>query len=130
MAFLEIKNASKSYSSSGTRTEILTDINLEITEGEFVAIVGYSGAGKSTLINFISGLVKPDTGSVTLEGKPIEGPGPDRGIIFQNYSLLPWLTVHENIGLAVDAIFPGWTVAKRRAHVEKLIARVDRRAHV
>ncbi len=125
MAFLEIKNASKSYSSGGTRTEILTDINLEITEGEFVAIVGYSGAGKSTLINFISGLVKPDTGSVTLEGKPIEGPGPDRGIIFQNYSLLPWLTVHENIGLAVDAIFPGWTMTKRREHVEKLIAMVN-----
>ena len=125
MPFLEIKNASKSYASAGTRTEVLADINLEINEGEFVAIVGYSGAGKSTLINFLSGLVKPDTGTVLLEGKPIEGPGPDRGIIFQNYSLLPWLTVHENIGLAVDAIFPEWPAAKRREHIEKHIAMVN-----
>ena len=125
MAFLEIKNAAKSYESRGTRTEVLTDINLEIAEGEFVAIVGYSGAGKTTLINFLSGLVKPDTGTVMLEGKPIEGPGPDRGIIFQNYSLLPWLTVYENIGLAVDAIFENWPETKRREHVEKHIAMVN-----
>jgi nitrate/nitrite transport system ATP-binding protein len=125
MPFLEIKNASKNYVSGSVRTEVLADINLEIAEGEFVAIVGYSGAGKSTLINFFSGLVKPDTGTVLLEGKPIEGPGPDRGIIFQNYSLLPWLSVYENIGLAVDALFPGWTPEKRREHIEKHIAMVN-----
>lgn len=125
MAFLEIKNASKSYRTGGTRTEVLVDINLEIKEGEFVAIVGYSGAGKSTLINFISGLVQPDTGTVTLEGKPIEGPGPDRGIIFQNYSLLPWLSVYGNIALAVDRIYPKWRPEQRRAHIEKHIAMVN-----
>jgi nitrate/nitrite transport system ATP-binding protein len=103
----------------------LTDINLEINEGEFVAIIGYSGAGKSTLINFLTGLVKSDTGSVTLEGKPIEGPGPDRGIIFQNYSLLPWLSVYGNIALAVDQIFPQWTSEKRLEHIEKHIAMVN-----
>lgn len=124
MSFLEIKNASKSYTNGGKRTEVLTDINLDIAEGEFVAIVGYSGAGKSTLINFLSGLVKSDTGTVTLEGKPIEGPGPDRGLIFQNYSLLPWLTVFENIALAVDELFPDWSADKRREHIERYIAMV------
>ncbi len=124
MSFLEIKNASKTYVNGGKRSEVLTDINLDIAEGEFVAIVGYSGAGKSTLINFLSGLVKSDTGSVTLEGKSIEGPGPDRGLIFQNYSLLPWLTVFENIALAVDELFPDWSADKRREHIEKHIAMV------
>jgi nitrate/nitrite transport system ATP-binding protein len=125
MAFIEIKNGSKTYVRGTARTEVLTDINLEIKEGEFVAIIGYSGAGKSTLINFLTGLVKSDTGSVTLEGKPIEGPGPDRGIIFQNYSLLPWLSVYGNIALAVDQIFPQWSAEKRREHIEKHIAMVN-----
>jgi nitrate/nitrite transport system ATP-binding protein len=125
MAFLEIKNASKTYHSRGAKTEVLTNINLEIEEGEFVAIVGYSGAGKSTLINFISGLVKPDSGTVTLGGAPIEGPGPDRGVIFQNYSLLPWLSVYGNIALAVDAIFKDWSPERRREHIEKHIAMVN-----
>ncbi|ATC62556.1 nitrate ABC transporter ATP-binding protein [Nibricoccus aquaticus] len=124
MSFLEIKNASKSYLNGGKRSEVLTDINLDIAEGEFVAIVGYSGAGKSTLINFLSGLVKSDTGTVTLEGKPITGPGPDRGLIFQNYSLLPWLTVFENIALAVDEIFHDWSADKRREHIDRYIAMV------
>jgi nitrate/nitrite transport system ATP-binding protein len=124
MAFLEIKNAAKTYHSQGAKTEVLTNINLEIEEGEFVAIVGYSGAGKSTLINFLTGLVRPDTGSALLEGKPITGPGPDRGIIFQNYSLLPWLSVFGNIALAVDRMFPDWTKERRREHIEKYIAMV------
>jgi nitrate/nitrite transport system ATP-binding protein len=124
MAFLEIKDASKTYATGRVRTEVLTNINLEINEGEFVAIVGYSGAGKSTLINLITGLVKPDTGSVLLEGKPVTGPGPDRGIIFQNYSLLPWLSVFENIALAVDQVFSNWPEAKRSEHIEKHIAMV------
>jgi nitrate/nitrite transport system ATP-binding protein len=124
MTFLEIKNASKTYTTGKARTEVLADINLEINEGEFVAIVGYSGAGKSTLINLITGLVKTDTGSVLLEGKPVTGPGPDRGIIFQNYSLLPWLSVFENIALAVDQVFSSWPEVKRRKHIEKHIAMV------
>ncbi len=125
MAFLEIKQASKTYATGRARTEVLADINLEIAEGEFVAIVGYSGSGKSTLINLISGLVTTDTGTVTLEGRPITGPGPDRGIIFQNYSLLPWLSVFGNIALAVDRVFPTWTAAQRREHIEKHIAMVN-----
>lgn len=125
MPFLEIKHASKSYRTGRMRTDVLADINLSIEEGEFVAIVGYSGSGKSTLINLISGLVAPDAGTVTLEGRPITGPGPDRGIIFQNYSLLPWLTVAGNIALAVDQLFPHWPREQRRAHVDRHIALVN-----
>ena len=120
MAFLELKSVSKHFGGHS----VLSDINLSIEEGEFVAIVGYSGQGKTTLINLIAGLLKPDAGTVTLSGQPITGPGPDRGLVFQNYSLLPWLTVYENIALAVDQVFPGWPAEKRAAHIEKHIATV------
>src|SRR6185436_6552369 len=121
MHFLELKNVSKGYGARGGRAEILRDINLQILEGEFVAIVGYSGAGKTTLISLIAGLLKPDSGAISLKGVEITGPGPDRGIVFQNYSLLPWMTVYENIHLAVDQIFPGWPPAKKEQHVQKYI---------
>src|SRR5205085_7610781 len=93
--------------------------------GEFVTIVGYSGAGKTTLISLIAGLIPPDSGSLTLNDLEITAPGPDRGIVFQNYSLLPWLTVYENILLAVDQLFPNWAPAKKQQHVEKYIAMVN-----
>ncbi|MBW8782301.1 MAG: ABC transporter ATP-binding protein [Verrucomicrobia bacterium] len=120
MAFLELKNVSKGF--GGQR--VLADINLSIEEGEFVAIVGYSGQGKSTLINLVAGLIQADRGEVTLEGKAVTGPGPDRGLVFQNYSLLPWLTVQENIALAVDEVFADWPTEKRLAHIDKYIAMV------
>src|SRR5256886_15088863 len=115
MAFLELKAVSKGFGSNASRSEVLEDINLEIERGEFVAIVGYSGAGKTTLMSLLAGLIKPDTGSVKLDGKEITGPGPDRGIVFQNYSLLPWLTVFENVQLAVDQVFPEKSAAERAA---------------
>src|SRR5262245_32573874 len=105
MAFLEMAHVSKGFGPEGKRTEVLRDINLEVARGEFVAIVGFSGAGKTTLISMIAGLLAPDTGSIRLHDQPIVGPGPDRGMVFQNYSLLPWLTVLENVYLAVDAVF-------------------------
>jgi nitrate ABC transporter ATP-binding subunit len=125
MAFLELKNVSKGYGELTQRTEVLRDINLTIEKGEFVAIVGYSGAGKSTLISMIAGLIQPDGGNITLNDLEITQPGPDRGIVFQNYSLLPWLTVYENIHLAVDQVFPNWAPAKKQQHVEKYIAMVN-----
>lgn len=124
MPLIEIKNASKGFGLPGQRTEVLKDINLAVEEGEFVVIVGYSGSGKSTLINLISGLVTPDSGTASIAGSPITGPGPDRGLVFQNYSLLPWLTVAENIALAVDEVFKDWTKEQRAAHVAKHIAMV------
>lgn len=121
MAFLEVHNVRKSFGAS----HVLTNINLSIEEGEFVAIIGYSGAGKTTLMSLLAGLIKPDHGSVKLEGREIMEPGPDRGIVFQNYSLLPWLTVYENVALAVDQVFPQWTSEQRRKHAEKYIRMVN-----
>ncbi len=125
MPFLELKNVSKGFGPKGRRTEVLKDINLQIEKGEFVAIVGYSGAGKTTLISLIAGLIKPDTGVIKLNDLEITEPGPDRGIVFQNYSLLPWLTVYENIFLAVNQVFPNWAPAKKQQHTEKYIAMVN-----
>lgn len=82
MAYLELKNVSKGYGANGNRSEVLKDINLSVEKGEFVAIVGYSGAGKTTFISLIAGLLKPDTGSLTLNDLEITEPGPDRGIVF------------------------------------------------
>jgi nitrate/nitrite transport system ATP-binding protein len=120
MSFLEVYNVSKSFGNS----PVLTNINLSIEKGEFVAIVGFSGAGKTTLISLIAGLVEPTAGTVRLNGLEITEPGPDRGIVFQNYSLLPWLSVFENILLAVDQVNPNWSAAKKEQHVEKYIAMV------
>lgn len=125
MAFLNLQNVSKSYGVNGRRQEILRDVNLEVQNGEFVAIVGFSGAGKTTLISLIAGLIRPDEGKVTLSGSEIIKPGPDRGIVFQNYSLLPWLTVFENIFLAVEQCFPDWSATKKSTHTEKYIAMVN-----
>lgn len=124
MALIEFHNVSKGYGSKGSRNEVLRNINLSIEEGEFVVIVGYSGTGKTTLVNMLAGLDQPDSGKVVFDGQPIAGPGPDRSLVFQNYSLLPWLTVTENIALAVDAVFPAWTKQQKSAHIEKHIAMV------
>jgi nitrate/nitrite transport system ATP-binding protein len=121
MAFLELNNVSKSFGAS----HVLKDVNLSIEKGEFVAIVGFSGAGKTTLISLVAGLIKPSSGTATLNDLEITEPGPDRGIVFQNYSLLPWLTVYENIMLAVDQCFPNYAAAKKKEHAEKYIAMVN-----
>ena len=124
MAYLELQNVSKGYGANGRRTEVLRDINLDVQNGEFVAIVGFSGAGKTTLISLIAGLMRPDAGKITLNHSEIAEPGPDRGLVFQNYSLLPWLSVFENIFLAVEQCFPNWSAAEKNEHTEKYIAKV------
>ncbi|MGB7158363.1 MAG: ABC transporter ATP-binding protein [Tepidisphaeraceae bacterium] len=125
MPFLEMGGVRKSFGRADAPTEVLRDINLDIRQGEFVAIVGYSGAGKTTLISLLAGLIAPDAGTITLRGQPVTAPGADRGVIFQNYSLLPWLSVAANVKLAVDQAFPRWTDAQRRAHVERYIGMVN-----
>src|SRR5438552_15356693 len=112
MPFLKLESVSNGFGPIDSRSDVLKDIDLAIDKGEFVAIVGFSGAGKTTLISLIAGLLKADSGTVTVNDLEIAGPGPDRGIVFQNYSLLPWLTVYENIYLAVEQLFPNWTAAK------------------
>lgn len=125
MAFIEFKNVSKGYTGAQGFSPVLKDINLQIEEGEFVAIVGYSGAGKTTLISLIAGLIKPDSGQVLMDGKVVQGADPERGIVFQNYSLLPWLTVYENIRLAVDEVLSDKTNEERDAHTLKYIKMVN-----
>lgn len=120
-AFLELAHVHKAFGGPA----VLSDVNLTIDRGEFVAIVGYSGSGKTTLVSLIAGLLRPDAGSVKLNELEITAPGPDRGIVFQNYSLLPWLTVYENIAVAVEQVFPNYSAEKRRRRIEQYIAMVN-----
>ena len=131
MAILELKSVGKSFLRTGGgqsqtgKFEVLRDVNLQIRENEFVCIVGRSGSGKTTLISLIAGLIAADVGAILLDGKPIQGPGPDRGVIFQNYSLLPWLNVFENVYLAVDAVAPNSSATEKRQRTEKYIRLVN-----
>jgi nitrate/nitrite transport system ATP-binding protein len=122
---LELKQVCKSYGTGQDKVSVLRDINLDIKAGEFIAIVGFSGSGKTTLVSTIAGLIEADSGDVLKRGQPIKAPGPDRGVVFQNYSLMPWLTVFENVALAVDQIFKDWPLAQRRAHTEKYVRMVN-----
>ena len=121
---IELKQASKAYGEGKHRAEILKDVDLQVAEGEFVAIVGFSGSGKTTLISLLAGLIAPDAGEVLMKGKPVTGPGPERGVVFQSYSLMPWLSVRGNVALAVDQVFAKASKAERNARIDKYIAMV------
>jgi len=124
MAHIELRNVSKSYGIGKDRIEVLRNINLTIVEGEFVAIVGFSGSGKTTLINLISGLEFPDEGEVLFKGQPVTGPSHERGVIFQNYSLLPWLSVHNNVAMAVKEKFKKWSKKQISERVKEYVGMV------
>jgi nitrate/nitrite transport system ATP-binding protein len=104
-SFLSIEHVCKSFARGQSTTQVLRDINLSIARGEYVSIIGHSGCGKSTLLNLIAGLTKITTGGIILENKEVNEPGPDRAVVFQNHSLLPWLTTYQNVKLAVDKVF-------------------------
>ncbi|MGL4236706.1 ABC transporter ATP-binding protein [Tabrizicola sp.] len=118
MGILELKGVSKGYGAP-----VLKRLDLSVEEGEFLAVLGFSGTGKTTLINLMAGLEMPDAGQVLFRGAPVTGPGPERGLVFQSYALMPWLTVAGNIGLAVDAVSKG-NKAERAALVSKYITMV------
>jgi nitrate/nitrite transport system ATP-binding protein len=121
MAFLELKDVSKSYAQGNKEFPVLEGINLSAAEGEFIAVVGFSGSGKTTLISLIAGLINPDEGEIFLNGELVLCPGADRGVVFQNYSLLPWLTVYGNVHLAVEQSFPSWPRRQKDDQVHKFI---------
>jgi len=124
MAVISFKNVSKSFGQGTNAQHVLKNINLDVEEGEFLVLLGFSGSGKTTLINLMAGLESPSKGEVTYLDKPITGPGRERGVIFQNYSLMPWLTVNGNVGLAVDTVFPGLSKAEKAekvAHYVKMV---------
>ena len=125
MAQLEVRDVHKSFVTPRGTTRVLGGVNLAVEDGEFVAIVGYSGSGKTTLVSLIAGLLAPDVGEIRLDGVPVSGPGPERGIVFQQYSLLPWMSVYDNVALAVDAVHPDTSAGERRALTEEFIALVN-----
>jgi nitrate/nitrite transport system ATP-binding protein len=106
-AYLKIDHVDKTFTRGSQQTEVLKEITLSINRGEYVSIIGHSGCGKSTLLNIVAGLVPATTGGVLLEDREVNEPGPDRAVVFQNHSLLPWLTVYDNVRLAVDKVFSG-----------------------
>jgi nitrate/nitrite transport system ATP-binding protein len=119
---LSLKGVTKRYQGkSGSVADVLGGIDLDVHEGEFIAILGFSGAGKTTLISSIAGLIEPDEGEILLRGQPIDGPGKDRGLVFQSYSLLPWLTVENNVALAVDAVHKDRSAAERAALIRQKV---------
>jgi nitrate/nitrite transport system ATP-binding protein len=125
MPYLAVRGLEKSLVTPRGTTHVLGGVDLALEESEFVAVVGYSGSGKSTLVSLIGGLLTPDAGSIVLDGVPVAGPGPERGIVFQQYSLLPWMTVYDNVALAVDAVNRALPTPERRRIAEELIALVN-----
>ena len=119
---LSLNNVSKSFvDGSGTRTDVLDNISLDVADGEFVAILGFSGSGKTTLINCIAGLAEANSGEVLVKGESCKGPGKDRGLVFQSYSLFPWLSVEANVALAVDAVHQDKSKEERTALVKQKV---------
>lgn len=130
MAYLEVKNLKKSFGCGEGKIEALEQVNFSIESGEFVAFVGAPGSGKTTLASLMAGLIMPDFGSITLGGKPVVGPGPDRGIFAYAQTLLPWLSIVDNIAIAVESVLPSSTLMQRRRHAEKYVELVGLSAHM
>ena len=106
-SYLSIENVGVTFQGRGATSEVLRAVELQVNQGEFVSIIGHSGCGKSTLLNLVAGLLPVTTGAIILDREAVEQPGPERAVVFQNHSLLPWLSVYENVRLAVDQVFRG-----------------------
>lgn len=134
--YLSIENVSKSFVRGRDKTHVLQDISLSVAKGEYISLIGHSGCGKSTLLNIVAGLTPATEGCVILQNKEVFQPSPDRAVVFQNHSLLPWLTVYQNVRLAVDKVFRDqktsaerheWTLHNLKlVHMEHAI---DKRPH-
>ena len=123
--FIEISNVEQTFKTAKGPFQALRDIHLNVAKGEFVALIGHSGCGKSTLLNLIAGLTRPTHGTLLCANREIAGPGPDRAMVFQNHSLLPWLTCFENIHLGVERVFGATeTKAQLKARTDAALALV------
>ncbi|NES73217.1 MAG: ABC transporter ATP-binding protein, partial [Okeania sp. SIO2D1] len=118
-AFLKVSELSKVYPTPKGPYTVLKDVNLSINEGEFICLIGHSGCGKSTLLSMVSGFNKPTQGEVKLNNQVITKPGPDRMVVFQNYSLLPWMSAYDNISLAVEEVYKHKSDKDKKAIVEE-----------
>ena len=126
--FLEIDHVSKTFPApGGADLTVFSDVAFGLAEGEFVTMVGHSGCGKSTLLNIIAGLERPTSGGIVLQGREIRDPGIDRMVVFQNFALLPWLTVFENVRVAVRAAHPTWSSSQVSAWVQRYVDMVGLR---
>lgn len=126
---LQLRGVTREFATPGGRYVAVKSFTLDIARGEFVTLIGHSGCGKSTVLNVLAGLLPPSEGEVLLDGRPIAGPGPDRGVVFQNYSLLPWLSVRDNVYEAVDSALHDKSKAEKVALVERVLRGVGLAAH-
>jgi len=122
--YLEIAGLGKHYDTPNGPYPVLKDVDLEVAAGEFICVVGHSGCGKTTLLNMVSGFATPSEGTVRLKGRPVAGPVPDRMVVFQGYALLPWLTVFDNVYLAVNAVNPEFSRGRKAQIVDEHLALV------
>ena len=114
-AYLSISRVDMSFQRKGSAAnQVLKGINLDVQRGEFISLIGHSGCGKSTVLNIVAGLLKATSGGVIVDGREVDAPGPDRAVVFQNHSLLPWLTVYQNVEIAVTKIFAESKTAAER----------------
>ncbi len=123
-SFVSLENLSKVYPSKNGDLTVFDEVDIKINKGDFVCIIGHSGCGKSTILNILAGLDKPSSGSVIMDGKEVDGPSLDRGVVFQNYSLLPWLTTLQNVNFGVAARQPNWSKDKVQQHSTKYLEMV------
>jgi nitrate/nitrite transport system ATP-binding protein len=124
--YLSISRVDMTFASASGVNPVLAGISLDVRRGEYISLIGHSGCGKSTVLNIVAGLLKATSGGVIVDGREVNDPGPDRAVVFQNHSLLPWLTVYQNVAIAVDKIFKGSrTAAERREWVLHNLAMVN-----
>jgi nitrate/nitrite transport system ATP-binding protein len=125
-AYLSLSRVDMVFAGSNGGNPVLQGIDLDVGHGEYISLIGHSGCGKSTVLNIVAGLLKASSGGVILEGREVNAPGPDRAVVFQNHSLLPWLTVYQNVEIAVDKIFRGVrSAAERREWILHNLAMVN-----
>ncbi|GAE29968.1 ABC transporter ATP-binding protein [Halalkalibacter hemicellulosilyticus] len=122
MSYLNVESITKVFPTKKGDFQALDTVHLSVEKGEFVSLIGHSGCGKSTVLNIIAGLETPTTGQIILDHQVVKGPGPERGVVFQNYSLLPWLSVYGNVYEVVDAVFPSYSKAEKKSIVEHYLS--------